>query len=312
MKNQEGSLFDIVSLGIVTTDHLGVVEQFPQEDTKQRMTVYSQQGGGTGGTALVACSRLGLRAAYLGRLGTGPSSRFIIEDFHKGDVCTDYAIHTDGYDTPVAVVLVNPATGSRTIVWYKPPIEELSGEEIDLDIVKRARVLYLDAHETEASLAAVQVAKKHGALVVVDADNYTDGIDKVLPFCDVIIGSAHFGRLKYDAEPEQAVRNLFRDYGVVSIVTAGGDGSYAVTADEWFHQRAFPVEVVDTTGAGDVFHGAFVVGLLKGWNLLECMVWSSAVAAMKCRALGGRGGLPQFHEAVDFLSERGQRGPWCE
>ena len=302
--------YDVVGFGIATVDHLGVVESFPREDTKARLTTYTQQGGGTSATPLVACARLGLKTAYLGRLGKDPTSRFMCDDFGREGVDWSHAIVDESYAPPVAMILVNPETNSRTIVWYKPVEEEMPAGAISPDLVTDARVLYLDAHEGPASVAAAKVAKHTGTMVVVDADNLTEGMEGVLPNADVIIGSAHFARLKYDADPEPAARMLFYEFGVLSAITAGVEGSYVVTEDESFHQPAFPVDVVDTTGAGDVYHGGFVVGLLKGWSTRECAVFASATAAIKCRKLGGRAGIPTFDQVAAFLSERGETGPW--
>ena len=302
--------FDVVGFGIATVDHLGVVGSFPKEDTKSRLTAYTQQGGGTSATPLVACSRLGLKTAYLGRLGKDPASRFMCDDFDREGVDWSHAIIDESYAPPVAMILVNPSTNSRTIVWYKAVEEEMSADAIDPALIADAHVVYLDAHEGSASVAAAKAAREAGTMVVVDADNLTEGITGVLPNADVIIGSAHFGMLKYDASPEEAARLLFEEYGVLSAITAGIEGSFVVTADESFHQPAFPVGVVDTTGAGDVYHGGFVVGLLKGWSVRQCAVFASATSAIKCGMLGGRAGIPAFDQVAEFLTARNETGPW--
>jgi len=303
--------YDVVGLGIVTTDHLGVIDRFPIEDAKQGMLAYTQQGGGTVGTPLVACARLGLRTAYLGRVGYGPSSEFIVNDFAREGVDTRHILRDEGYEPPVGLILVNPNTHSRTICWYGAAHDRLEPTRVDRAVVESSRVLYLDAHETEASRAAAGWAHGVGRAVVIDADNFTEGIVSVLPHCDVIIGSAAFGKgFTGDEDAERAAHVLFERFGGICAITVGRDGSYVVSRDASFHQAAFPVEVMDTTGAGDVYHGAFVVGLLKGWPLGDVACFASAVAAMKCRSLGGRAGIPRLPEAVAFLRERGQRGAW--
>lgn len=303
--------YDVVGFGIATTDHLGVLDHFPVEDTKQGLLQYTQQGGGTVGTPLVACARLGLRTAYLGRVGHGPASEFVVNDFEQDGVDTRHILHDAGYEPPVGLILVNPSNRSRTICWYGDVADRLRPERISRAAVESSRVLYLDAHETECSIAAAGWAHEQGRTVVIDADQYSDGIMRVLPYCDAIIGSAAFGKaLTGDQDGEGAAHRLFERFGGICAITVGERGSFVVNAESRFHQQAFTVEVVDTTGAGDVFHGAFVVGLLRGWPLKDVAAFASAVAAMKCRSLGGRAGIPRYDEAICFLRERSVAGAW--
>jgi sulfofructose kinase len=306
------SSYDVVGLGIVTTDHLGILDQFPEEDTKQRLHEYTQQGGGTVGTPLVVCARLGLRSAYIGRLGDDPSSEFVRRDFEREGVDTAHVINDRSFISPSAMILVNPSTHTRTIAWHKPATSEIRVSDMNADVVRSSRAFYVDAHEGPASLAAARVALESGAMVFVDADNLTDGIRSVLPLADVIIGSAHFARLRYGDgfTPEQVARLLFDEFGGICAITAGVDGSYVVTEEGRFHQPAFEIDVVDTTGAGDVYHGGFLFGLLRGWPVSDCACFASATAALKCRALGGRAGVPRFEEVTAFLDLQEQSGAW--
>jgi sugar/nucleoside kinase (ribokinase family) len=303
--------FDVVGFGIVTTDHIGVVDRFPSEDTKQGLIRYEQQGGGTVGTSLVACARLGLRAAYLGRIGSGASSRFVLDDFAREGVDTRFVVPSEQYDLPVGLILANLSTGSRTICWYSAGADTLLPEETNREAVESSRMLYLDAHEPAASLAAATWARSAGRHVFIDADNMVEGIEAVLPLCNTIIGSMNFARKYFgDDDGERAARLLYERFGGVCAVTEGARGSYVVAEGTELHQPAFPVDVVDTTGAGDVYHGAFAVGILRDWPVSDCAAFASAVSAMKCRALGGRSGIPHFDEAVAFLRERDVHGAW--
>jgi sugar/nucleoside kinase (ribokinase family) len=303
--------YDVVGFGIATIDHFGVVDSFPLEDSKQQFREYTMQGGGTVATPLVACSRLGLKTAYLGRLGHDSMSDAIAAEFEHEGVETRHIIYDELYTPPVAMILVNPQKHTRTIAWYRKPYPPIEPEQIDLDVVEASRVLYLDAHEGPAARRAAKRAKETGRLVVVDADNDTDDIRFVLPYADVIIGSERFAsQFAGDIGSERAAALLYERFGGICGITAGSHGSYLVTDEGAFHQPAFPVDVVDTTGAGDVYHGAFVVGLLEGWPIRDTATFASAVAAMKCRKLGGRSGIPTRNEAFRFLRERNVPGPW--
>ena len=303
--------YDVVGFGIATIDHFGVVDRYPTEDSKQPLVDYTQQGGGTVATPLVACSRLGLSTAYLGRLGENDTSAAVELGLRREGVATDTSLRESEFEPPVALILVNPGNHSRTITWFRRASAEIDPARLGRDIIETSRALYIDAHEGAASHAAALWARKAGRLVVVDADNLTDGIRPVLPLANVVIGSERFAEMYTgDSDAERGAHRLHEDFGGICGITAGAGGSYIVTGDRAFHQPAFSVDVVDTTGAGDVYHGAFVRGLLAEWPPNDCARFAAAVAAMKCRALGGRAGIPSYADAVAFLHRRGETGLW--
>jgi ribokinase len=138
--------------------------------------------------------------------------------------------------------------------------------------------------------------REAGGLVMLDAERVKDGTLDLLPLCDVQIVSEQFGRQATgEDDPAQAARALHARYGNLAVVTAGERGSWCVGWGEAFHTPAFRVNVVDTTGAGDVFHGGFLYGLLKDWPLRHVARFASAMAALKCRSAGGRAGIPYLH-----------------
>jgi sugar/nucleoside kinase (ribokinase family) len=146
---------------------------------------------------------------------------------------------------------------------------------------------------------------------VVDAERAAAGLEQIFESADYIIVSQNFVRRQTASdEPEKGAHLFQRKYGGVTVVTAGEKGVYCSTKENVLYQPAFPVEVVDTTGAGDVFHGAFVVGLIENWPLPKILEFSAAAAALKCRGLGGRAMIPNREETVEFLREKGTSEFW--
>jgi len=299
--------FDVVGVGVCAVDYLGMIPSFPQPDTKTEMSELTMQGGGLVATALVTVSRLGGTAAYLGRVGDDAFGRFIVEEFEKEGVDTRGIALEPGGSAIFAFVVSDQQAGSRTIFWTRDRVPEIRDEDVTGELLTQGGLLHVDVYEAKAALAAARAAKDAHMPVTMDAEAGLPGADDLVDIADVIIASEAFALEKTEREDYVcAARTLFEQQMGVSrdkvvVVTAGTRGSYCVSADGEFHQPAFRAEVVDTTGCGDVYHGAFVFGLARGWELKRCAELASAVAALKCRKLGGRAGIPDFAEAEGFL-----------
>jgi ribokinase len=168
-------------------------------------------------------------------------------------------------------------------------------------------VLHIDNHEPEAAIQAAKWANEAGIIVLMDAGSVRHRVIDLLEHVDVLIASHRFGRDCTGVDnPMKAAESMLSGRRKISIITCGEDGCACATPEERFHVPAFKVDVVDTTGAGDVFHGAFSFGLAKGWNAREVATFASAVAAIKCGSLGGRQGIPTYEETISFLKQHGQ------
>lgn len=297
--------FDLVGFGICSVDFLGVVEKYPAPGEKIPMTAFAKQGGGLTGTALVAAARLGVKTAYIGKLGEDEYSRFVLEEFQHDGVNVDQVVFAEGAQPPVAFIHVEQNSGERRIARYWKEFD-LQPKEIAAEVIRNSRMLFLEHHFVEAGIFAARLSKQAGGLVVVDAERNVAGFEPILHAADYVIVSQNFAAQQTgSADPEQSASRLQQKYGGIIVVTAGESGAFCRTPENTFYQPAFPVEVVDTTGAGDVFHGAFMAGLLEHWPLPKILEFASAVAAMKCRGLGGRAMIPNRREAEAFLQSRG-------
>ena len=300
--------FDVIGVGACAVDYLGIVPEFPGQDTKNRMSQFIRQGGGPVSTALVALSRLGASASYVGKFGDDELSRFALDAFEKEGVDTSHVIKEEGAGPTFAFVIVDEENGSRTILWTDEQVSQLRPDDFDKEVIASARVLLVDEYYFDNALAASSIAREAGGVqVVLDAERPdTPGMDKLVRNTDVLIVPKEFAvGFEGIGDIESSAEVLLSRGPRVVVVTLGAKGSFCRTADESFHTPAFRVEVVDTTGCGDVFHGGFIYGLLHNWPLRITAEFASAVSALKCRALGGRAGTPTLDEMKEFLAERG-------
>ena len=298
---------DVAGLGCACLDFLGIVPHLPDRDDQVWMSGSTQQGGGMVSTALVTLSRLGVPTAFAGKIGNDMAGRVVKEEFDLYGVDSAHLVMAPGARTPVSMILVDESTGQRTIMAGGSSVE-MSPSEVPAGVVASAKYLLLDTTTRQAALAAARIARDAGVPVVLDADSLSrpQDIGELLRSTDYLIASKVFAEaLTGLTGPSKAVEALAGYGSSAAVVTLGEAGSLTLAGGRSFHTPAFPVEVVDTTGAGDVYHGAFIFGLLREWRLEKTAEFASAVAAMSCTRLGGRQGIPTLDEAISFLRDRG-------
>ena len=294
--------FDVIGLGYSAVDYLGTVPHLPALDSKLEMIDFSRQGGGPAATATVAAARLGAKSAFVGHIGSDDLGDFMVRDFAKEDVDTSHVVRREGASSQFSFIMVDRKTGKRTIVWTRSEIPPLDPACLDKDFLTSCKVLHLDRHEIAAGIQAARWVREAGGIVSMDAGTYVPDIDDLLPHVDVLIGSYRFARdATGEPNPAACARLLLKDRRIAGV-TCGEGGSYFAAQGEEFHIPAFKVQVVDTTGAGDVFHGAFAYGLSQGWDAKRCAAFASAAAALKCTKLGGRAGIPTREQAEALMA----------
>ncbi len=294
--------YDVIGLGVATVDFIGVLADEPTLGIKQPLSNWIEAGGGPVATALVTLARLGMQVCMAGAVGDDAYGQRILADLHQEGVATD-AMHIRSGSSHVAFALVEPGHGRRTIWWHNDP-QVLEAIPLDPALIASTRALHLDTHLPEAALQAAQIMHAAGGLVMIDAERVKASTLALLPHCDIMIVSERFGRDVGDtADLALAADRLQKQYGGIAVVTAGERGNWCVGPDDAFHTPAFAVDPVDTTGAGDVFHGAFLYGVLQGWTLQHTARFASATAALKCRTWGGRAGIPTLEEIYALLEQ---------
>lgn len=302
-KMRKAMRFDVIGLGSCAVDLLAIVPSFPRPDTKNKMIRFVQQGGGPVATALVTLARLGAKVSFVGKLGDNEFSRFAINEFIREGVDISGVIKEEKAGPYFAFIVVDEKKGSRTIYWTDQMVSRFKKEELARDFITSCRILHLDEYDLPAALLAARWAKEKGIKTVLDTE--TPEMKELLPLIKLvnylIVPEEFAFGFSGTSNIEKAIKFFLKQGAKAVVVTQGGKGSFTGTRKKSFFQPAFDVPVVDTTGAGDVFHGAFIYGLLKDWPIEITSEFASAVAAIKCKKLGGRAGCPDFEEARNFL-----------
>ena len=298
----------ILGIGGVCIDHLAVVPRMPDWDEIEHISRHMMQQGGMVATAMVAAARLGEKIEYLGGVGNDAAGHYALETFKKGHVGTARVKVFDNEDTAFSLVLVHEKSGKRTILHSRGVQKKLSLEVPVFDLSDVA-FLHLDGYWFETALNFAKAARLQGIPVSLDPSSkllHRVEAESLLPYVDYMIPSAAFARQFSGKENLFEAAQHFLTYGARTvIITNGKDGCFISTPAEHFHLPAFNVPVVDTTGAGDTFHGAFLAGLNKGYALRQVLRFASAAAALKCTKLGGQSGIPTLMEIRDFLKMHG-------
>jgi sulfofructose kinase len=297
--------FDAVGFGLNAVDHLIVVPEYPAFDTKVRLLEHKQTAGGQTATAMVALQRLGLKTAYAGRFGSDAEGQFGLRALQDEGVDIEFAEVIEGARNQIAFIIVDARNGERTIIWDRDDRVSYTAEEAPLALASRGRVLHLDAHDPPAGVRMAQAARAEGTIVSADIDNIYDGLPDLLPLIDVLITSAEFPhRITGIADERASLVELKARYGCAIVgLTKGERGALVLCEGQFLEAPAckVPQACRDTTGAGDAFHGGFLYGLLTGEDLETSLRIGNAVAALKCRDLGGRTALPYENELNEFL-----------
>ncbi|NWF55833.1 MAG: sugar kinase [Syntrophaceae bacterium] len=292
----------VFGVGQCSLDYIGKIDAYPPADRKCEFFDMVIQGGGPVATALVALARWGVSCAFSGVVGDDPFGRVILESLEAEGIDTAGVMTRKGKDSQFAFIAAEPGRGRRTIFWRRPTGDPLSPEEIDLRRVEQARVLHTDGRFVEASLAACKAARKAGVQVVADADTFHEGLVELARWSDFFISSENFAAaLIRKEDPHEACRRIVGLGPKVAGVTLGAKGYVALAEGRWIERPAYPVEAVDTTGCGDVFHAGFIFGLLRKWDYEKCFDFAAWAAAMVSRKMGGRSGIPSLEQ----VRERG-------
>lgn len=298
---------DVLSVGLNSIDLLAEVDGHPAANSKARLHALTERPGGQAATAAVALARLGLKVGYIGRVGDDRYGREGLDSLRAEGVDVDHVVVVPGATSQFAVILVDRTAGTRTVLWHRHDGLSMLPEDVPAGLVASARVLHVDCHEVAAMTAAAEAARAAGTRTVIDVEKVRPGTDRLLRAIDVVIAAEWFpAEYTGVADLGAALAALQADCGAgVVCVTLGEQGSLCRVGGREIRTPAFPVTVVDSTGAGDVFRAGFVAAWLHagaGGTVEEALRWANAVAAMKCRGLGARTTTPTLAELRTFLA----------
>jgi sulfofructose kinase len=300
--------FDVVGVGLNATDTLLLVPHFPAYAGKVPFQEEVVCPGGQVASAMVACAHLGLRTKYIGTIGDDERGRIQLESLRRTGINLDHVQLRTGCANQSAYIIIDRSTGERTVLWRRDDCLRIDPDQITPDQIAGARLLHIDGHDTPAVARAAAIARQHGIPVTVDVDTIYHGFDRVLPFVDYLVASSEFPvAWTGNRDPCQALEALQNEYGMkVAAMTLGAHGALARAGGQFIYSPAFVVNCVDTTGAGDVFHGAFCYAVLEAMPIRDALEFANAMAALNCTALGARGGIRGLEE-IRALMARAER-----
>ena len=295
---------DIIGIGVCTVDHIMTVPHMPGDNVNMRAGSYVRQPGGLASCALAAAAKLGARCKIIAQAGADEDGRYIRQQLDAEGIDTSLLLTRPGSESHVSLILVNADTGERSIMTRLPTGAPVQPQEFKREDIVSARVLFVD-NINEATMQAAQWAREAGRRVVLDPARPYAEIKPLLPFVDAPIVPEAWARAWMPNLPPSAVsERLCADGADIAIVTLGERGAVASWGGETRAFPAYAVDVVDTTGAGDAYHGAFLYALLQGWSVPRMAQFAAAVGALNCRALGGRIALPTLAETEAFLARQ--------
>ena len=297
-------IFDIVGVGESSIDEVYRLPAFPQlhgADAKVRVTSRTRSPGGQVATALCTCASFGLRAAYVGAVGGDEDGRVLLDALAARGVDTTH-VRTCDAATRHAAILIDERTGERAVLWDRDPRLALTAADLPARAIAGARAVHVDNVDEEIAIAAARMARAAGRPVTTDIDAIGRRTEELVTAATAaIFGEAALAALTGEADPERALRALRRRHAATLCTTLGGRGAMLLDGDRLHRVPGYAVTAVDTTGAGDVFRGAFIYALLRGDTPEQMLTFANAAAAVSCTREGAIGGVPTLGDVQGFL-----------
>jgi len=293
-------LLDCLGLGIAPADLLMGIDKYPPPGAKIDSESLTIQGGGPIPTAMVTLARLGMKPGLMAPVGEDIFGRFVVEELKKEKVDVSNIIVKKG-STAIAAGWIESGSGRRTIVLDLAI--EIKPNDIKPDKLPKARAVHFDGRYVPACMKLARWARRQNIPVIFDIGSMRNDVTELIPLADHLVVAADFALPFTGSRKRQtAIEKLSGQCQGTIVVTSGTHGSIGYSRKAGFvRQKAYRVKAVDTTGAGDTFHGAYIFGLLKGWSLSERLRFASAAAAIKCTRPGGRTGIPTYRQTLNFL-----------
>jgi sulfofructose kinase len=306
-------MWDVLGFGAVAVDDLVYLDGYPLPDSKTPVCAEQREGGGLAGTALVAAARLGARAAYLGILGQDELSRFTIAELEREGVDCTHVRRAEGARPVHSTIIVDRCSGQRTILYCMAGVTPMTRADLTADLLGATRVLFVDSTMAPAALYALDLARAQHIPVVADLEHaHREGVLELARGVDhLIVGSDFAAQATGESDPAEMVLALRSPLHTACVVTAGSRGCWYTSrqlGDGVHHTPACQVQVVDTTGCGDVFHGAYAASIARGDGVARAIAIATTAAGLKATQPGGRRGIPDRNTLERFLREQDASG----
>jgi sugar/nucleoside kinase (ribokinase family) len=274
---------DVIGIGIIATDSIIRLPHFPVLDSKVEILSAERRAGGQTASAITACQRWGLRTRYIGKIGSDEAGKLQREEMDREGVGAHWIV-AQGCTSQSSFILIDEKSGERTVLWKRDRQIALCPEDLRAEWIAGARVLLIDGHDTAASTQAAKWAREAGTLVLGDFDNRYAGVEELLEYVDFAITSKDIpARLTGEQHLLKSLPEIHSQFKCCLTGATIGRLGVLIWNGVRFHLcPGFRVRTVDTTGAGDIFHGAFAYGIVRGWPVDEILEFSCAAAGLNC------------------------------
>jgi sugar/nucleoside kinase (ribokinase family) len=287
----------VVGIGQVMVEQLGIGPRSPESVVE--MSAFSIQAGGAVGTALATVSALGGAARYFGRLSDDEFGQIILRGFKEFGVDVTPVLIQPGRISPTSFILIDERTRRRFVRYTRGSTLPIEPGEIPRTIFDDARLLLVDGRTPAVQIAAAERAKALGLTVMLDARHLGPGMGELLDLCDIVVGNERFAaEFSHSSDMKRSLLELTQMGPRIAVITLGEEGAIALENETLVRQPALPIEIFDTTGASEVFRGAFIHAFMQSWPLDKALPFANAAAALNCRHLGGVGGIPSLAEVT--------------
>lgn len=297
--------FDVIGFGTNAVDFLIGVPEYPEFNSKVRLTNYVRAAGGEVATTMAGLTRLGLRTSYIGRFGDDDAGDFGYSSLSGEGVDLSYAQRIPGAATQIGFIVIDERNGERTVIWDRDPKLSYAAEEAPLEALSRTKVLHFTPHDVAACIEMAKAAKDHNVIVSADIDNMFEGAEELFSYVDIFMVSSDFpSKIFGPIDERKALLHLQDRFGSKLVgITLGRAGSLLLCDGKFIETPGYAVPggCKDTTGAGDSFRVGLLYGLLGGYEVEQAAKMANAVAALKCRAVGARTSLPTKEELFEMI-----------
>jgi len=299
-------MFDIVGVGANSVDFVYRLPHYPRPDSafaKLPITDHLVSCGGQVSTALATCAAMGLRASYIGTFGSDDSGGRMRDELARRGIDISHAIVRDA-PNPFAVILLDDREGERVVLWRRDPRVALDARDINPDAIRSARLLHVDDVDLDASVEAARIARQHGLPVTSDIEQTAGRIRTLIDAVTVPIFAEHVpAALTGEPDMARALEGLRQPHHSMVCVTRGARGAMLLEGNIVHDEPGVHVQSVDTTGAGDVFRGAFIYALLRGDAPREILRFANAAAALSCTKAGAMSSVPTLADVAAFATK---------
>ncbi len=301
---QQPDKYNALFIGSATKDLIMLVEAPPESDQRIAASQFVSSFGGVASTAAAAHQKLGGSTAMISIVGEDETGEDVSTDLTSQNFAWLQLLHTNKAPSSLSMIQVEK-NAKRCITHYGGCIKEMTFEKLDLTPINNTRFLHLGVMEPELMLKLARYCKEetHAQLSLDGGNIPRDLMEQLLPYTDIFIPDNKTCMKTLGMEPKEACQYYVEHGAKFAAVTAAEEGCIAYDGENWYHAPAITVNLIDTLGAGDNFHGAFLYAMSQDWDMNKRLFFANVFASLSCEGLGGRSAAPTLEKVLKRMEE---------